>query len=222
MSIKSLFISAILAGAASAGNYDSNWDGWSSDSNQKNNGGYTATSADNSYTTTSPKGNSDNSWNSWNSQQSWGSATTVTVTATETVATNVAAQSTGGWDMWSPSPTCDCTSQESSSWGSKPGEMIIQVVDVGNANGSLTYWPEQVVAPVGSVVQFRFHPKVCLMRLKCSIKLILFRITLSLNQALLHHVNLLLPISHHQLTQVKGPASSQLLEWKPQLLSITF
>ena len=39
---------------------------------------------------------------------------------------------------------------------------LIQVVHVGGLNGELIYWPEKVVAPVGSIVQFQFNPKVSL------------------------------------------------------------
>lgn len=40
------------------------------------------------------------------------------------------------------------------------GELIVQVVSVADANGSLKYFPDQIEAPVGSIVQFQFHPKV--------------------------------------------------------------
>ncbi|KIX07307.1 uncharacterized protein Z518_01960 [Rhinocladiella mackenziei CBS 650.93] len=39
------------------------------------------------------------------------------------------------------------------------GELIVQVVSVADANGSLKYFPNKVSAPVGSIVQFQFHPK---------------------------------------------------------------
>ncbi|EXJ95078.1 hypothetical protein A1O1_00196 [Capronia coronata CBS 617.96] len=39
------------------------------------------------------------------------------------------------------------------------GELIVQVVSVADANGSLKYFPNQIEAPIGSVVQFQFHPK---------------------------------------------------------------
>ncbi|KIW85049.1 hypothetical protein Z517_00437 [Fonsecaea pedrosoi CBS 271.37] len=41
----------------------------------------------------------------------------------------------------------------------QPGQLIVQVVSVSDANGSLKYFPDKVTAPVGSVVQFQFHPK---------------------------------------------------------------
>jgi hypothetical protein len=43
----------------------------------------------------------------------------------------------------------------------QPGQLIVQVVSVSDANGSLKYFPDKVTAPVGSIVQFQYHPKVC-------------------------------------------------------------
>lgn len=40
-----------------------------------------------------------------------------------------------------------------------PGELIVQVVSVADQNGSLKYFPDSIDAPVGSIVQFQFHPK---------------------------------------------------------------
>lgn len=42
----------------------------------------------------------------------------------------------------------------------QPGQLIVQVVSVSDANGSLKYFPDNVKAPVGSIVQFQYHPKV--------------------------------------------------------------
>lgn len=39
------------------------------------------------------------------------------------------------------------------------GEKIVQIVTVSNNNGSLMYFPENIKAEVGSVVQFQFYPK---------------------------------------------------------------
>ncbi|KAL9116223.1 MAG: hypothetical protein Q9227_000594 [Pyrenula ochraceoflavens] len=39
------------------------------------------------------------------------------------------------------------------------GQVMVQVVQVGGSNGSLEYYPNNVQAPVGSMVQFQFHPK---------------------------------------------------------------
>jgi plastocyanin len=41
------------------------------------------------------------------------------------------------------------------------GMVATHVVQVGGANGSLTFSPENVKANVGDLVQFQFHPKVC-------------------------------------------------------------
>ncbi|KEF56842.1 uncharacterized protein A1O9_07032 [Exophiala aquamarina CBS 119918] len=40
-----------------------------------------------------------------------------------------------------------------------PGQLMVQVVSVADANGSLKYFPNKIDAPVGSIVQFQFHPK---------------------------------------------------------------
>src|SRR5579871_6737500 len=50
-----------------------------------------------------------------------------------------------------------------SSWPSatSPGTVLVQVVQVSDPSGStLRYYPEKVVAPPGSLVQFQFQPKV--------------------------------------------------------------
>ena len=41
-------------------------------------------------------------------------------------------------------------------------ERVVQIVNVGDNNGSLRFFPEKIVAEVGSIVQFQFYPKVCL------------------------------------------------------------
>ncbi|ETI19681.1 hypothetical protein G647_08694 [Cladophialophora carrionii CBS 160.54] len=41
----------------------------------------------------------------------------------------------------------------------QPGQLIVQVVSVSDANGSLKYFPDKITAPVGSIVQFQYHPK---------------------------------------------------------------
>lgn len=38
--------------------------------------------------------------------------------------------------------------------------VTIQIVDVGDSNGSLKYFPEKITAEIGSIVQFHFYPKV--------------------------------------------------------------
>jgi len=41
-----------------------------------------------------------------------------------------------------------------------PPEVLVQVVEVSDSNGTLRYNPEFVNAPPGSIVQFQFNPKV--------------------------------------------------------------
>ena len=43
------------------------------------------------------------------------------------------------------------------------GERIVQIVQVSDTNGTLKFFPEEVRADVGSVVQFQFYPKVSTM-----------------------------------------------------------
>lgn len=38
----------------------------------------------------------------------------------------------------------------------------MHVVQVGGPNGSLAFYPNNVAAQPGDMVQFQFHPKVCL------------------------------------------------------------
>jgi plastocyanin len=40
-----------------------------------------------------------------------------------------------------------------------PGEVAVQVVKVSDANGTLAFSPNNIMAPVGSMVQFHFYPK---------------------------------------------------------------
>lgn len=40
------------------------------------------------------------------------------------------------------------------------GDKVVQIVQVGDNNGSLKFFPENIVAEPGSVVQFQFYPKV--------------------------------------------------------------
>lgn len=41
-------------------------------------------------------------------------------------------------------------------------ERVVQIVTVGDNTGALKFFPENVKADVGSVVQFQFYPKVYL------------------------------------------------------------
>lgn len=41
------------------------------------------------------------------------------------------------------------------------GMVMMHVVQVGGPNGSLAFYPNNVQAEPGDMVQFQFHPKVC-------------------------------------------------------------
>ncbi|RMZ78377.1 hypothetical protein DV738_g3943, partial [Chaetothyriales sp. CBS 135597] len=107
---------------------------------------------------------------------------TKTLTSIFLLATAAAATSGGGgkgegggagsWAAWpsSSAPVAAAQANASPSPSSHPaapaspvslaaGEQLIQVVSVSDANGSLKYFPNSVQAPVGSIVQFQFHPK---------------------------------------------------------------
>ena len=57
----------------------------------------------------------------------------------------------GNWGDWQPgAPPASAAA---------PGELIVQIVSVSDANGSLKYYPDNIQAAPGSVVQFQFHPK---------------------------------------------------------------
>ncbi|EXJ90051.1 hypothetical protein A1O3_03119 [Capronia epimyces CBS 606.96] len=70
-----------------------------------------------------------------------------------------------GSGSWGAAASCPAGCQPIPTGGAPPpaatsaGELIVQVVSVSDANGSLKYFPNQIEAPVGSVVQFQFHPK---------------------------------------------------------------
>lgn len=44
------------------------------------------------------------------------------------------------------------------------GMVNTHIVQVGGPNGSLAFFPNNVQAQVGDLVQFQFHPKVCVTR----------------------------------------------------------
>lgn len=87
------------------------------------------------------------------------------------LATASATQHEGGYDgAWGSSaawPASSSTSAVATATAQAltatmaPGELMVQIVSVGDNNGTLKYFPEDIQAPVGSVVQFQFHPKVC-------------------------------------------------------------
>ncbi len=75
-----------------------------------------------------------------------------------------------GGDMSWGAPSSDQQCCNGGSWNdwqtgappasaSAPGELIVQIVSVSDANGSLKYYPDNIQAAPGSVVQFQFHPK---------------------------------------------------------------
>ena len=49
---------------------------------------------------------------------------------------------------------------QSTSSSTSSSQVQVQVVQVSNSNGSLEYFPNNIQAAVGSLVQFQFHPKV--------------------------------------------------------------
>lgn len=92
--------------------------------------------------------------------------------STDKPVTAAMAAATETWAPWSSSTPVNkytttamaVETQTSASWpssSSKPGTVLVQVVQVSNRNGSsLRYYPEKVQAPPGSWVQFQFYPKV--------------------------------------------------------------
>ena len=50
------------------------------------------------------------------------------------------------------------TSSSAFSVGTSTGQVVVHAVKVGNANGSLTYSPNNIKANVGDMVQFQFAP----------------------------------------------------------------
>jgi hypothetical protein len=70
-----------------------------------------------------------------------------------------------GWSSVAPSTAGVnvAATATQSSWPSatSSGSVLVQVVQVSDPTGTtLRYYPEQVVAPPGSWVQFQFQPKV--------------------------------------------------------------
>lgn len=66
--------------------------------------------------------------------------------------------------QWQAAPSCPAGCIPIPTGGAPPppppGQLMVQVVSVADANGSLKYFPNKIDAPVGSIVQFQFHPKV--------------------------------------------------------------
>lgn len=134
MSLKTFFVSTLLAGAAVATSYESSYGG----------GGNSEGSG--SWSGGGQGGGSE--WSSWDNNK----------TPAPT------------WDpTWGAAPSCPAGCFPMPPSGvtppppaeTQPGHLIVQVVSVADANGSLKYFPNSIEAPVGSIVQFQFHPKVC-------------------------------------------------------------
>lgn len=66
--------------------------------------------------------------------------------------------------MWEAAPSCPAGCIPIPTGGAPPppppGQLMVQVVSVADKNGSLKYFPNKIDAPVGSIVQFQFNPKV--------------------------------------------------------------
>ena len=122
-------------------------------------------------------GGGGDEWSSWASSSTTTSmpmSTTTTTTSTMSYSTSSMGWSTGmsSWSTAGAIPpvvaaSCPTGCMPMPSGGAPPmqmapGQMIVQVVSVSDNNGSLMYIPNNVQAPVGSIVQFQFHPKVCL------------------------------------------------------------
>ena len=74
------------------------------------------------------------------------------------------------------------------------GMLKMHVVQVGGPNGSLAFYPNNVAAQPGDMVQFQFHPKVCLVAVSapgCVLELIVliepFRRPIHIRQPLHTH-----------------------------------
>jgi hypothetical protein len=133
-SLKTFLISTILATAAVA------------TSHEYNNGG----------------GGGGNNWqppsNQWNSWESGNSPP-----AHQTAPPPQSPAQTAS-PQWQAAPSCPAGCIPIPTGGAPPtpppGQLMVQVVSVADANGSLKYFPNKIDAPVGSIVQFQFHPKV--------------------------------------------------------------
>ncbi|KAJ9621390.1 uncharacterized protein PV06_04799 [Exophiala oligosperma] len=66
----------------------------------------------------------------------------------------------GGGGSWGAAPSCPAGCQPiTPPPAGGNGQLIVQVVSVSDSNGSLKYFPNNIEAPVGSIVQFQYHPK---------------------------------------------------------------
>lgn len=150
---------ASLSLADSGYNYNSY--SYGGDSSWETTSSYEAAAA---YTTSS-------SYAGWTTTQ-WESAETLSTTVVNVGETYTSESWATCTDEASspPSGYFPPSGNQQSSWGSGYGGsygwsgdtsgMMIQVVQVGFPSGQLAYWPEKIVAPPGSMVQFQFNPKV--------------------------------------------------------------
>lgn len=130
-SLKTFLISTILATAAVATSHDYNGGGGGGGNNWQQ----------------PPSGQ----WNSW--EQPPAHQTIPPVSPHQTAP-----------PQWQAAPSCPAGCIPIPTGGAPPtpppGQLMVQVVSVADANGSLKYFPNKIDAPVGSIVQFQFHPKV--------------------------------------------------------------
>ncbi|KAK4943393.1 hypothetical protein LTR10_017067 [Elasticomyces elasticus] len=85
-----------------------------------------------------------------------------TLLTTALLATSAVAQYGSSWGSMAAAPSCPAGCQAISSMGSSTSsssQLVVQVVSVSDSNGSLSYFPNNIEAPVGSMVQFQFHVK---------------------------------------------------------------
>ncbi|KAI1609484.1 hypothetical protein EDD37DRAFT_156602 [Exophiala viscosa] len=80
---------------------------------------------------------------------------------TALLATSAFAQYSASWGSMAAAASCPagCQAISTTSSTSSSSQLIVQVVSVSDSNGSLAYFPNNIEAPVGSIVQFQFHPK---------------------------------------------------------------
>jgi plastocyanin len=62
---------------------------------------------------------------------------------------------------WGSSDQSCCNNGGWADWQQgQQSQVVVQIVSVSDANGSLKYYPDNIKAAPGTVVQFQFHPKV--------------------------------------------------------------
>lgn len=77
----------------------------------------------------------------------------------------LATYGSGGMEMGASSaastPSAAGAAPAASASAASGDQVQVQVVQVGGAGGALTFTPNDIQAPVGSMVQFQFNPMVC-------------------------------------------------------------